>query len=152
MNWQSIVMYTLGLRCCLLVQETNHKHNVQYWLHSTFHEKRIGSLWASWFSGSVCDVQVRDCRFDPRLHRTCSDVMLLGKALCSHMHSLDLGVSGYLAGQWRVVCLNSSVCRKRQLGCMLPGKLRWLMNKQLLWWGGNCVKLAEWCFVLDTRL
>ena len=37
----------------------------------------------------------------------CSDVVLLGKALCSHVHSLDSGVSGYLVGQCRLVCLNS---------------------------------------------
>ena len=29
----------------------------------------------------------------------CSDVVLLGKALCPHVHSLDPGVSGYLVGQ-----------------------------------------------------
>ena len=55
---------------------------------------------ASWLSGSVRDVQARDRGFDPRLCRICSDdVVLLGKALCSHVHSLDPGVSGYLVGQ-----------------------------------------------------
>ena len=49
----------------------------------------------------------------------CSDVVLLGKALCPHMHSLDPEVSGYLVGQWRLVCWNSSVGRKWQPGCML---------------------------------
>ena len=29
----------------------------------------------------------------------CSDVALLGKALCPRVHSLDPGVSGYLVGQ-----------------------------------------------------
>ena len=29
----------------------------------------------------------------------CSDVVLLGKALCPHMYSLDPGGSGYLVGQ-----------------------------------------------------
>ena len=55
---------------------------------------------ASWLSGSMRDVQARDRGFDPRLCRICSDdVVLLGKALCSHVHSLDPGVSGYLVGQ-----------------------------------------------------
>ena len=62
----------------------------------------------------------------------CSDVVLLGKALCPHMHSLNPGVSGYLVGQTRLVCLNSSARRKWQLGCMVPGELRWLMNEQVL--------------------
>ena len=37
---------------------------------------------------------------------------------------------------------------------MLPGKLRWLMNKQVLWPRGYCthIKLGEWRFALDTRL
>ena len=73
----------------------------------------------------------------------CFDVVLLGKALCSHVHSLDPGISGYLVGQWRLVCLNSAVRRKWQPGCMLPGELRWLMNEQVLWPGGNCVKSGE---------
>ena len=29
----------------------------------------------------------------------CLDVMLLGKALCPHVHSVDPGVSGHLLGQ-----------------------------------------------------
>ena len=62
---------------------------------------------------------------------------------CSHLHSLDPGVSGYLVGQWRLVCLNSSVRQKWQPGCVLPGELRWLMNEQVLWPGGNCVKSGE---------
>ena len=37
----------------------------------------------------------------------CAPTLLLGKALCSHMHSLDPGVSGYLVGQWRLPCWNS---------------------------------------------
>ena len=108
----------------------------------------------SWLSGSVRDVQARDHGFDPQLRWICSSVvlLLLGKALCSHLHSLDPGVSGYLVGQWRRVCLNSSVRRKWQPGYMLPGELRWLMNEQVLWPGGNCVKSGEWRFALDTRL
>ena len=73
----------------------------------------------------------------------CSDIVLLGKALCPHMHSLDPGVSGYLAGQWKLVCLNSSVHRKWQPGCMLPRELRWFINEQVLWPGGNCAKSRE---------
>ena len=80
------------------------------------------------------------------------NVVLLGKALCSHVHSLDPGVSGYLVGQWRLVCLNSSMHQKWQPGCMLPGELRWLLNKQVLWPRGNCVKSGEWRFAIDTRL
>ena len=53
----------------------------------------------SWLSASMCDVQARYRGFDAGLHRICSDVVLLGKALCSHLHSLDPGVSGYLVGQ-----------------------------------------------------
>ena len=103
---------------------------------------------ASWLSGSVRDVQPRDCGFHPRLHWICSDIVLLGKALCSHMHSLDPGESGYLVGQWRLVCLNSSMHQKWPPGCMLPRELRWLMNKQVLWPGGNCMKSGEWCCAL----
>ena len=36
----------------------------------------------------------------------CSNVMLLGKALRLHVHSLNPGVSGYLAGQLRLVCVH----------------------------------------------
>ena len=61
----------------------------------------------------------------------CSDVVLLGKALCPHMHSLDPEVSGYLVGQWSLVCLNSSVRQKWEPGCMLPGELRWPVNEQV---------------------
>ena len=48
-------------------------------------------------------------------------VVLLAKALCSHVHSLDPLVNVYLVGQRRLVCLNSSVRRKWQPACMLPG-------------------------------
>ena len=72
----------------------------------------------STFGGSVRDVQVRDRGFDPQLHWICSNIVLLGKALCSHVHSLDPGASGYLVGQWRLVCLNSSVRRKRAAGAV----------------------------------
>ena len=64
---------------------------------------------ASWLSGTVRDVQARGRQFDPRLRWICFDIVLLGKALCWRMHSLDAGVSGYLVGQWRLVSLNSSV-------------------------------------------
>ena len=59
--------------------------------------------------------------------------MLLGKALCSHVHSLDPGVSGYLVGQWRLVCLNSSVRRKMAAELYAARELRWLMNEQVLY-------------------
>ena len=42
---------------------------------------------------------------------------------------------------WRVPC-----AEKWQPGCMVPGELRWLMNEQFLWPGGNCVKSGEWRF------
>ena len=71
------------------------------WVNSLFE--------ASWLSGTVRDLQARGRRFDPRLRWICFDVVLLGKVLCSHVHSLDPGVSGYLVGQWRLVSLNSSV-------------------------------------------
>ena len=71
---------------------------------------------ASWLSGSMCDVQARDSGFNPWLRWVCSDIELQGKALCSHVHSLDPGVSGYLVGQWRLVCLNSSVRCKMAAG------------------------------------
>ena len=74
---------------------------------------------ALWPIGSVCDIQARDHGFNPQLQWICSYVVLLGKALCSHMHSLHPGVNGYLEGQWRHVCLSSSVCWKWQRGCML---------------------------------
>ena len=57
---------------------------------------------SSWLSGSVGDVQARDRVFDPRPRWVCSDVVLVGKALCSHVHPLDPGVSGYLIGQWNL--------------------------------------------------
>ena len=41
----------------------------------------------SWLSGSVRDIQARDCKFDPWLRWICSHIVLLGKALCSHVHS-----------------------------------------------------------------
>ena len=76
----------------------------------------------SWLSGSMRDVQARDRGFDPQLRWICSNVVLLGKALCSHVHSLDPGVIGYLVGQWRLVCLNSSVHRKMAAGAVCsPG-------------------------------
>ena len=44
----------------------------------------------SWLSGSVRDLQARDRGFDPRLGGIiCSDVVLLGKARCPHVPSLD---------------------------------------------------------------
>ena len=100
---------------------------------------------ASWLSGSVYDVQARDRGFDTWLRWICSDDGLLGKALCWHVHSLDPGVSGYLVGQWRLLCLNSFVRRKMAAGL-------WPVNGQVLWPGGNCVKSDEWRFALDTRL
>ena len=55
---------------------------------------------ASWLSGSVRDVQARDLGPIPGCAEyALSDDVLLGKALCSHVQSLDPGVSGYLAGQ-----------------------------------------------------
>ena len=60
----------------------------------------------------------------------CFNIVLLGKVLCPHMHSLNPGVRGCLVGQWRLAFGNSSKCWKWQLGCMLPGELRWLMNDQ----------------------
>ena len=35
----------------------------------------------------------------PSWAELCSDIVLLGKAFCPHVHSLDPGVSGYLVGQ-----------------------------------------------------
>ena len=69
----------------------------------------------------ACTTYKRETEFNPRLCWICSNVVFLGKALCLHMHSLDPGVSGYLVGQWRLVCLNSSVCRKWQLGVLPQG-------------------------------
>ena len=69
----------------------------------------------------------------PSWAELCSDIVLLGKALCRHVHSLDPGMSRYLVGQWRLVCWNGFVRWKWQPGCMLPGELRWLMNEQVLW-------------------
>ena len=55
---------------------------------------------ASWLSRSVRDLlQARDRGFDPGWADLCPHVVLLGKALCSHVHSLDPGVNGYLVGQ-----------------------------------------------------
>ena len=86
-----------------------------YW---SVHSRTIDR--ASWLSGTVRDLQARDRGFDPRLRWICFDVVLLGKALCSHMHSLDPGVSGYLVRQWRLVCLNRSVRRKMAAGLYAP--------------------------------
>ena len=49
--------------------------------------------------GSVRDVQARDRGFDPGCAEYASMLCSLGKALCSHVHSLDPGVSVYLVGQ-----------------------------------------------------
>ena len=75
---------------------------------------------ASWLSCSVCSVQAGDRGFDPQLCWICSDIVFLGKALCSHVPSLNLGGSGYLVGQWRPRCLNSCVHWTWQPGYMLP--------------------------------
>ena len=88
---------------------------------------------ASWLSDSVRDLQARDRGFDPQLPLGC--IMLgrcapIGKVLRPHVHSLDPGVSGYPVGQCRLVSLNSSVRRKWQPGCVLPGELRWIMNER----------------------
>ena len=64
--------------------------------HSTPTLSECGALW---LSGGVHDVQASDRGFDPRLCGICSNVVLLGKALCPQVHSLDAGVSGYLVGQ-----------------------------------------------------
>ena len=72
--------------------------------------------------GSVCDLQVRGRGFDPRL----GWIMLWCCAprrgtLPTHALSWPRStVSGYLVGQWRLVCLNSSGHWKWQPGCMLP--------------------------------
>ena len=47
---------------------------------------------ASWLSGSMRGIQARDRGFDPQLRWICSDPVLLGKALCTHVHSVDPGV------------------------------------------------------------
>ena len=73
----------------------------------------------------------------------CSNVVLLGKTLGPHVHSRDPGVSGYLVGQWRLMCLNSSARWQWHLGCMLSGELRRLMNEQVLWPGGQLHEVGQ---------
>ena len=140
--WKPVIGHTVLRCCCGLSLELLGKGNVLLPIH-----------WgASWLTGSGRDVQVRDRGFDPRLHWICSDDVLLGKALCPHMHSLNPGVSGYLVGRWGHVRWIVPCAEKWQLGCMLPGELRWLMIEQVLWPGGNRVKLGTWRFALHTRL
>ena len=55
----------------------------------------------------------------------CWDVVRLGKALCSHVHSIDPGVSGHLVGQWGL-CQNGS-----RAGC---SRGSW----DGLWMNGSC--------------
>ena len=52
---------------------------------------------ASWLSGSVRDVDYKRevAGSIPGCAEYVSDVVLLGKGRCSHIHSLDPGVSGY---------------------------------------------------------
>ena len=40
------------------------------------------------------------------------DIVLLGKALCPQMHSLDPGVSGYLVGQCLGLCVGIILCTR----------------------------------------
>ena len=62
---------------------------------------------ALWLDGSVHALQMRDRRLEsqPRLNLLWCCVPRQGPYL--HMHSLNPGVSGYLVGQGRPVCLNS---------------------------------------------
>ena len=62
---------------------------------------------ALWFSDSVHNLQVRDCRF-----KSLAGLNLLWRCgprqgLYPHMHPLDPGVSRYLVEQGRLVCLSS---------------------------------------------
>ena len=57
------------------------------------HPRILGYVWgvvAQWYRARP---QARDRAFDTRLRWMCSDNVLLGKALCSHVQSLDPGVS-----------------------------------------------------------
>ena len=82
----------------------------------------------------------------------CSDVALLGKALCPHVHSRPRGK--WVPGRRVKACMleYSSVRRKWQPDCrpMLPRELSWLMNETVLWPEGNGVKSGEQGFALDT--
>ena len=69
----------------------------------------------------------------------------------------DMGIPGRASMACVHVCVCacafviSSVLQRWQLGRMLPGESRWLMNGQFLWPGGNCVKSDQYWFMLDTR-
>ena len=55
-----------------------------------------------WCSDSVRDLWVSYSRLSCWL---CCGVVILGKALYPHVHSLDAGVIRYLAGHGRCVCV-----------------------------------------------
>ena len=66
----------------------------------------------------------------PSWAELCSDVVLLGKALCLHVHSLHPGVSGYLVGQW-LVCWNSPSALEMAAGLHAP----WGVDMAYEWTG-----------------
>ena len=72
--------------------------------------------------------------------------------LPAHALSRPRRVSGYLVGQWRLVCLNNSVRRKMVAGLYASRAVEMAYE----WTGpvirGYCVKSGEWRFTLDTRL
>ena len=98
---------------------------------------------ASWLSGSMRNLQREIMGSITGWAELCRD-MLLGKALCPHLHSLNPGVSGYLVGQWRILCVWIVPCAGNgsQAVCS-PGELRWL----LIWMNRSCdqgVVVCSW--------
>ena len=105
---------------------------------------------ALWLSGSVCNLQARDCRFDCWLGRVCCWFCALGQTLYPHVHPLNPAVKvGTLQDQeglcvWLVMCAKTCGC---QAVCSL-GSWDGLWMNRVLWPGGNCVTSGE----LDIRL
>ena len=109
-------------------------HWLPFWRQTDGQLQGTNGCGASWLSGSVRDLQAGNRWFDPGWPELCSEAVLLDKALCPCTRGLSSPRNEWVPGigQWRLVCLNSSVRRKWQPGCMLPG------NWDGLWMNRSC--------------
>ena len=79
----------------------------------------------------------------------CSDVVLPGKELCSHVHPLDPGVSGYLHSRTVKACVFEYFrAPKMAAGLYAPRRVEMAYERT----GPACVNSGEKRFALDTRL
>ena len=98
-NMGTIALHSLNLSSSIAVSRVQFPKLGEHFL-----QFMCGASWLSG-TGSMCHSQVRDCRFDHQLGWLCYDAVPLGKAFYPHVHSLNPGVSGYLAGHWRLLCV-----------------------------------------------